>query len=228
MSESHKTPHSSKPVFNDRIRTNLFRKQEQNAILWFLKYMPSFISSNILTAIGFFGNMIVSAGFILAAYYSRLFLLIGLAGFFINWFGDSLDGRLAFYRNKPRKQYGFALDITVDWLSIILIGLGYIIYADGMWELLGYGFVVLYGWEIILALMRFKITGKYSIDSGIMGPTEVRIVLAAIIVAEVLLPGSIVYSAGLAIVILFIFNIIDTGKLLRVADEIDKKTLQEK
>lgn len=217
-----------KSVFSDRARTNLLRKQEQTAIAWLVQLIPPFITSNILTAIGFFGYIIVSGSFIMAAYFSRAYLFLGLVGFTLNWFGDSLDGRLAYYRNKPRKQYGFALDITIDWISIIVVGFGYIIYAEGIWELFGYGFVVLYGWEMILALLRFKITGKYSIDAGVMGPTEVRIILGSLMVAEVLLPGSMAYSAGFAVIALFFVNIIDTRKLLREADEIDKKEKQEK
>lgn len=215
-------------VFSDRARTNLLKKQEEIAISWLVKRIPLFITSNMLTGIGFFGNMIVSASFILASYFSIRFLLLGLVGFAISWFGDSLDGRLAYYRNKPRKKYGFTLDITIDWMSIILIGFGYIIYAEGPWKMLGYGFVVLYGWEIIIALIRLYITGKYSIDSGKMGPTEVRIIIGLIMIAEVLLPGSLNYSALVVVVALFFVNVIDTRYMLRVADDIDKKELKEK
>ncbi|MCU0458293.1 MAG: CDP-alcohol phosphatidyltransferase [Bacteroidales bacterium] len=214
-------------VFSDRARTNLLKKQEEMAISWLVQRIPGFITSNMLTGIGFFGNMIVSASFILASYFSRNFLLMGLAGFFISWFGDSLDGRLAYYRNKPRKKYGFTLDITIDWVSIILIGFGYTVYADGLWTLLGYGFVVMYGWEMIIALIRLNLTGKYSIDSGKLGPTEVRIIIGAIMIAEVVFPGSLNYSAALVVTALFVVNFIDTRKLLRVADEIDRKELNK-
>ncbi len=215
-------------VFGDRTRTNLLKKQEEMAISWLVQRIPSFITSNMLTGIGFFGNMIVCASFVLASFFSRSFLLLGLLGFAISWFGDSLDGRLAYFRNKPRRKYGFTLDITIDWLSIILIGLGYIIYAEGPWKMLGYGFVVLYGWEIIIALIRLYITGRYSIDSGKMGPTEVRIVIGLIMIAEVLLPGSLNYSAFVVVIALFSVNILDTRRLLRVADDIDKKEPKEK
>lgn len=215
-------------VFADRTRTNLLKKQEQQAISWLVQRIPQAVTSNMLTGIGFFGNLIVTASFILASYFSKNFLLLGLIGFFISWFGDSLDGRLAYYRNIPRKNYGFALDITIDWISIIFIGIGYTIYAPSAWELLGYGFVVMYGWEMIIALIRYKITGKYSIDAGIVGPTEVRIIIGLIMIAEVLLPGSLNYSAGFVVIVLFFINIFDTRRLLRVADEIDRKERREK
>jgi len=231
MIHTHRRSHSSiKPgevlqsIFHDRFRTNLLRKQEQKAISFLVQWIPSWLSSNMLTAIGLFGSMVVCASFILSAYFGRTLLLLGVPGFLISWFGDSLDGRVAYFRNKPRKLYGFTLDITIDWIGIILIGLGYIIYANGVWKMLGYGFVVMYGWEMIIALMRYKITGNYSIDSGIIGPTEVRIIISALMVAEVLLPDSIIFSAIAVCVLLFIFNIIDTRKLLKIAD---KKDLQQ-
>lgn len=215
-------------VFSDRIRTNLLKRQEEMAILWLVKRIPASITSNMLTGIGFFGNMIVCASFILASFFSRYFLLLGPLGFAVSWFGDSLDGRLAYYRKKPRRKYGFSLDITIDWLSIILIGFGYIVYAEGPWKMLGYGFVVLYGWEMIIALIKYKITGKYLIDSGKMGPTEVRIIIGLVMIAEALIPGSLIYSAIVVVIALFFVNVLDTRKLLRVADEIDKNEFIEK
>jgi phosphatidylglycerophosphate synthase len=215
-------------VFKDRARTNLLKKQEQIVITWLVQRMPDWLTSNMLTAIGFFGYIVVLGSFLLGTFVSRTYLLLGIIGFIINWFGDSLDGRLAYYRNKPRKQYGFALDITIDWLSIILIGMGYIIYVGGIWELFGYGFVVMYGWEIIVALIRYRLTGKYSIDAGKMSPTEVRIIVGAIMIGEVILPGSLVYTAGVLVVAIFIVNVMDTRRLLDIADEIDKKEQQDK
>jgi hypothetical protein len=44
-------------VFSDRTRTNLLKKQEEMAISWLVQRIPSFITSNMLTGIGFFGNM---------------------------------------------------------------------------------------------------------------------------------------------------------------------------
>jgi len=95
-----------KYIFSDRARTNLLRKQEQMAIAWLVKRIPSFVTSNMLTAIGFFGYVVVSGSFILADYFGRAYLLLGLLGFAINWFGDSLDGRLAIYRNRSIATVG--------------------------------------------------------------------------------------------------------------------------
>ena len=176
-----------------------------------------------MTAIGSVGNLMVTASFVMGAYLNRYWLLLSILGFFINWFGDSLDGRLAYYRNTPRKWYGFSLDVTVDWVGTILIGLGFTIYAPGMWKYAGFMFVVLYGWEMITAQLRYKIGGQYSIDSGIFGPTEVRLLLAAIITFEVFVPGTIQYLASAACLFILFSNFAETRKLLILADKRDKE-----
>lgn len=217
-------------ITGDRDRTNLLKTQEQNFIVFLLRHIPAWMSSDMLTAIGFAGSIVTALGFVLATYYSRLFLLFGILGFLINWFGDSLDGRLAYMRNKPRKWYGFSLDFTVDWLTNILIGYGYIVYVGGQWELLGFGFVVLYGWAMMTALLRYKITGKYTIDSGLLGPTEVRAIISLFLLIEIFVKGSILYSGALACVILLAVNLKDFVGLLKLADKCDKdeKAAKEK
>lgn len=227
-SPAPKTSKVLESIARDRARTNLLGKYEQRTIAFLVQRIPSWISSNMLTTIGFFGSFIVFLSFVLATYLQLNYLLLGVLGFAISWFGDSLDGRIAYYRNRPRKLYGFTLDITIDWIGIILIGAGYIIYSEGIWELLGYGFVVMYGWEMIIAMMRYKITGEYSIDSGILGPTEARILISAILVAEVIFQGSIKYSVTILAIILFFVNIADTRKLLRVANDMDVKEIKKK
>lgn len=218
---SHGNSETRKIISTDRERTNILRIPEQQAIAFLVENIPSWLTSNMLTTIGFLGSIITFAGFVLAAFLHVNFLLIGVLGYAISWFGDSLDGRVAYYRHKPRKWFGFALDITVDWLGIILMGAGFMIYVGGMWELIGLGFVVMYGWEMITTLLRYKITGNYSIDSGILGPTEVRIIISLILVLEVFVQGSILYFSAAATFILFVVNIVDMRKLLKLADALD-------
>jgi len=210
-------------ITKDRIRTNLLRKSEQKALTYLVRHIPSRINSDHLTFLGFLGSVIVLLSFILATYINRYYLLINILGFTLNWFGDSLDGRLAIYRNRSRKWYGFSLDLSVDWITTILIGLGFVIYTEGIGELLGYGFVVLYGWAIITTLLRYKITGEYTIDSGLLGPTEVRIIISAILLTEVFIKDSIVLVSALACLILLTVDILDLLKLLRIATEKDQQ-----
>lgn len=212
-----------KVIAEGRSRTNLFKKSEQKLIAYLVQRMPNWLSSDMLTGIGLLGSLMTFTSFLLAFYFHPTFLLLGVLGYLVCWFGDSLDGRIAYYRHIPRKWYGYSLDITVDWLGVILIGMGFVVYVDGLWEFVGFGFVVLYGWEMITTTVKYKITGKYTIDSGLFGPTEVRIVLSLILILEVLIHNSIQYISLVATVLLLVTNIIDTNKLLKIADEYDLK-----
>ena len=207
-----------KRIFKDRKRTNVLKSAEQATISYLVKIVPSFITSNMLTFIGTVGSVIVLIGFMLAAYVSKEYILLGILGLAINWLGDSLDGRIAYFRNIPRKWFGFSLDIIMDWISTVLIGLGYMVYARNQYELIAFVFVALYGWAMIISQLRYKITDIYSIDSGLVGPTEVRIILSLIFVMEASFGHLIEYFAGIMCIVLFIINIIDTRKLLKLGD----------
>lgn len=209
-------------TFSDRQRTNILKKAEQLTIVFLLPKVPKFITPNILTLLGTLGSGLVFLAFVLGAYVGNWYLLLGIIGLAINWLGDSLDGRLAYYRDIPRRWYGFTLDIIADWIGIVLIGFGYYIYAENGTQIVAFAFVALYGWSIIISQLRYKITNEYSIDSGFVGPTELRFIIAFILIAEVLFPGSITYLAGFITIILLIINVIDSLKLLRLGDLKDK------
>ena len=207
-----------KRIFQDRKRTNVLKAAEQATISYLVKVVPSFISSNTLTFIGTLGSVLVLISFILAAYIGKEYLLIAVLGLAINWLGDSLDGRIAYFRNIPRKWFGFSLDIIMDWVSTVLIGLGYMVYARNQYELIAFVFVALYGWAMIISQLRYKITDIYSIDSGLVGPTEVRVILSIIFILEASFGHLIEYFAGVMCIVLFIINIVDTRKLLKLGD----------
>jgi len=209
-------------TFSDRKRTNILKRAEQLTIVFLLPKVPKFISPNSLTLIGTLGSGLVFLAFVLGAYVANWYLLLGIIGLAINWLGDSLDGRLAYYRNIPRRWYGFALDIIADWIGIVLIGFGYYIYAANGTQIIAFVFVALYGWSIIISQLRYKITNEYSIDSGFVGPTELRFIIALILIVEVLFRDSITYLAGLITGILLVINIVDSVKLLKLGDLKDK------
>ncbi len=224
----NKNREALKKISKDRERTNLLKKWEQQLLAYLVQRIPSWVTSNMLTAIGFCGSIITFLSFILATYVNLNWLLLGVVGFFINWFGDSTDGRIAYYRGIPRKWYGFSLDIIVDWWTDILIGCGYIIYVGGIWKWAGFGFIVLYGWSIIMALLRYKITKEYVIDSGFMGPTEVRLLISLFLVIEVLHPGTLKYLGVLTCVVLLIVNLKEMRNLLYHGDERDARERKKK
>lgn len=209
-------------AFSDRKRTNILKKAEQSTIVFLLPKVPEFISPNILTLIGTLGSGLIFLAFVLGTYATDWYLLLAIIGLGVNWLGDSLDGRLAYYRNIPRRWYGFALDIIADWIGIVLVGFGYYIYAKNGTQIVAFAFVALYGWSIIISQLRYKITNEYSIDSGFVGPTELRFIIALILIIEILFHGSITYLAGLITIVLFVINTIDSVRLLKLGDLKDK------
>ena len=217
-----------KKLFTDRKRTNILGGIEQPTLRFLVALMPKFVTPNILTAFGSFGSILVFLGFILAKNFQSYYLLLCILGLIINWVGDSLDGRIAYYRNIPRKWYGFSLDIIMDWIGTIFIGLGYYFYAPEEYRIVGFLFVVLYGWAMIISQLRYKITGFYSIDAGLVGPTEIRVILSAIILAEFFFFNTLQYYAGGICVALLIIDIIDTRKLLNLGDIRDEEEKREK
>ncbi|GGH23412.1 CDP-alcohol phosphatidyltransferase [Sphingobacterium alkalisoli] len=218
----------NKKLFEDRKRTNILSNPEQKFISYLVPRIPNWLSSDGLTAIGFLGSLMILASFLLAENVHLNYLLLGIVGFFVQWFGDSLDGRIAFYRNKSRKWYGFALDIIMDWVSTVFIGLGYVFYAPGDFKYSGFALVALYGWAMIISQLRYKITDKYTIDAGLLGPTEIRVVISIVLLLEMIIPGSINYSVILICIALLFINFSDTKKLLDLGDIRDASEKQNK
>lgn len=219
---------TKKAISQDRKRTNILHNGELALIAYLVERIPRWVTSNMLTALGLMGNLSVAFVMLLAAWYhDSTWLLLTPVGFAINWFGDSLDGRLAYYRNRPRKWFGFCLDIVVDWIGIVAIGLGYYTYVHPDWKIIGFIFVVLYGAEMIISQLRYKVTDKYSIDSGLLGPTEVRIILASLFCLDYFVPGSIHWiGLGVSFVLLVAF-VSDFFKLLDSANDRDAALREE-
>jgi len=204
---------------NTRKRTNILRKYEASTISFLCSIMPSWITSDILTFIGFSGSIVIVAGLYLGNE-NKVWLLLSILGYAITWFGDSLDGRLAYYRNIPRKWYGWALDISVDWVSLGVMGVGYYMYFDD-YKILAFIFIFAYGGSMINSLLKYKITDQYSIDTFLMGPTEVRILICTFLFLEIFFGNSLVILATVGSIVLIGINTADLWQILKMGDTRD-------
>jgi len=209
-------------ISTDRKRTNLTRSIEQPVLAFLCRHMPSFVTPDMLTFTGFVASVIICFGFWLAKA-NPYYLSISIAGFALQWFGDSLDGRLAYYRNIPRKWYGFALDLCMDWVSTVLMGLGYYFFLDEQYKIIAFFFIAAYAWTMLLTLLKYKITDKYSIDSGLLGPTELRLGICAVLFVGMFYPGFLtVFAAGL-IGVIMIINLREFVNVLQLGDKRDRE-----
>ncbi len=207
------------PVFSDRERSNILKKWESQWILFLCQKMPPWMTPNRLTLIGVLGSGVVMLGLWLG-HLSRAFLLVSILGLAIQWFGDSLDGRLAYYRNIARKWYGFSLDILADWFSMFIITIGFYIYLPE-YKLVAFVYLLGYGALMLISLLRYKINDSYSIDAFQLGPTEMRIILAILLIIEMFRANTLLQIAVVGAFVLAILVLVALRNLLKLADERD-------
>lgn len=106
-----------------RIQTSILNAAEKKVLVWLAERQPRWMTSDILTGIGVAGALIVAAGYVLSNFNIN-WLWLSTFGFFVNWYGDSLDGTLARVRNTQRPIYGFYLDHTVDGMTMAVMCVG--------------------------------------------------------------------------------------------------------
>ena len=208
----------------DRSRTNILRGIEQPTILFLCRILPKFLTPDLLTIIGMLGTVLVFFGFWFAVnFHNKIYLFISIFGFAVNWFGDSLDGRIAYYRNIPRKWYGFTLDSIMDWISLFTMSAGYFIYVEPEYKILVFLFSSGYAWAMLMVHLRYKMTDVYTIDPGPLGPTETRIIICLVILSEIFFGGSIRLFSVFVTILIMTMNVFDTFKTIKIGDLKDKE-----
>jgi len=147
---------------------------ERPALSWLVARMPSWMTPDILTAVGLFGSVVIFLGYVLT-HIHRGFLWLASLGFVINWFGDSLDGTLARYRHIERPRFGFFVDHTLDAVSeyLIFIGLGISPYVKLEIACLA---LIAYLLLSVLSYVRTCVDGVFKISYTKIGPTEMRVI----------------------------------------------------
>lgn len=157
---------------HERVNDILLGPLERPALNWFASHLPEWVSPDVLTLIGIFGSVVILIGYALTEV-SAAFVWLASLGFFINWFGDSLDGTVARYRKIERPKYGFFVDHTVDAFSYLLVfgGLGLSIYVTFTVAILA---LVGYLMMSVLVYVDTFVTGRFKISYGRFGPTEIR------------------------------------------------------
>lgn len=160
-----------------RIQRSWLAANERVLLVAMAARLPSWIKPDHLTALGVFGALLCGVGYA-GSLISSYFLFAAVAGLFINWFGDSLDGSLARARGIERPQYGFFVDHSTDIISqaLIFLSLGispHMRFATACLLLLSYWIATLF------TLVRTIVTNVFQISYFGIGPTEIRIGLLA-------------------------------------------------
>ncbi len=194
-----------------RSSTGLVMRLERRTLIWLAERMPARINSDHLTALGLISMFLVGVCFAVSRD-----IPVALWGVVIflgtNWFGDSLDGTLARVRGHQRPRYGFYVDHILDTFGALFV-LGGLALSGYMTPLVAGAFLIAYYILSIEIYLATYCVGRFQMSFWGLGPTELRIALAAgalmltvkpvvtVLGADMLLfdVGGIVGAAGLLV-----------------------------
>ncbi|MCX7909372.1 MAG: CDP-alcohol phosphatidyltransferase family protein [Ignavibacteria bacterium] len=176
-----------------RETTSILSFIEKPLINWCVARLPKFVTPDFLTITGVVGAIITGLGYSLT-YFHKDYIWLATFGLFINWFGDSLDGSLARFRQIERPRYGFFIDHTLDSISMIIVGVGV---GLSPYARLDFVLLALVGYLLmsIFVYIKTMIIGIFSITYFGFGPTEARVFIA--------IGNTIVYFFGVGEIPLF-------------------------
>jgi archaetidylinositol phosphate synthase len=181
---------------------------ERKTLHWFAERMPSWINSDHLTLLGL-GSMLLAGVSYWMAQWNRFALILVVAALALNWFGDSLDGTLARFRNNQRPRYGYYVDHVIDLIGTTAL-LGGLALSGYMNSLIGIGLLAAFALVEAEVFLATHVHQVFRLSIFRMGPTELRIVLA--IGTLYLLYNPSVYIAGKGPFLLF-----DIGGIAAIA-----------
>lgn len=154
----------------------LLAAPEARALDALLPRLPGWVTPDMLSALGLGGAVLAALGFGMAGS-GPGWCLLAVAGIGINWFGDSLDGRLARHRGEARPRRGYILDNGIDMLGYLALAIGFA--ASGLlWPALPFIAVALHFMLVNLAAARLAVTNVLDLSAGPVGTTELRVIFA--------------------------------------------------
>lgn len=167
-----------------RIQTSFLNAAEKKVLVWLAERQPKWIDSDMMTFIGSIGALMIALGFVLSSYGVH-FLWLSVAGFVVNWYGDSLDGTIARVRKQQRPVYGFYLDHTMDAINETMMFLG-----AGLSPFMSFNLaciiLVVYLMLTLNVSINAHLRNQFRLTYAKLGPTEFRLIC---MVAIILLIG---------------------------------------
>lgn len=167
----------SSKVFQDATRqqTSILAPLERAALRGLASRMPAWVNSDHLSLLGLVA-MFLAGVFYAASGRNPLLLHAVNVCILLNWFGDSLDGTLARYRNCQRPRYGFYVDHIIDTFgtTFLVVGLAISGYIS---ERVATGALIVFLMLAINSYLAAYSLNIFKISHGKLGPTEIRLVL---------------------------------------------------
>ena len=157
-----------------REHNSVLAASEKRLLVRMAGALPAWINSDHLTFTGTAAMLGVGAAFWAGGW--ALLMVIPLLA--INWFGDSLDGTLARVRKQERPRYGYYVDHVLDAIGFAAL-FGGLMLGGHMTPLLGLAFLAAYYLLVAEISMATHARGRFTMAFMKVGPTELRILLAA-------------------------------------------------
>ena len=161
-----------------RIQENLLAKAERRLLNWLCARLPAWVKPDHLTSLGLVGALMILIGYVASGADIR-WLWLSIAGYCLHWFGDSLDGSLARFRQIERPRFGYFIDHSADGLANLMImgglGLSPFVRLDvALFALCGYLLMSIH------AFLSARVLGELKLSYIAFGPTELRLMLIAV------------------------------------------------
>ena len=163
--------------FNDarREQTSILAPLESAALRGLARRMPGFVNSDHLSLLGFVAMFLAGVCYAASRQNPLMLHLVNVC-IFLNWFGDSLDGTLARYRDRQRPRYGFYVDHIIDTFGTMFIIYGMAL-SGYMTERVAGALLIVFFMLAINSYLAAYALGVFKISHWKMGPTEMRLIL---------------------------------------------------
>jgi archaetidylinositol phosphate synthase len=183
-----------------RLHKSVLAASEKRLLIWIAERLPRWINSDHLSALGLASMAGAGLSFWLARTDPVAGACLVVLCLLLNWFGDSLDGTVARVRNQQRPRYGYYVDHVLDLAgtAFLFAGLAASGYMSSMIAALVVAAFFLVSAEAYLATHS---RGVFKMAFLGVGPTELRILLAAGALA--LIASPVITPMGMAEIRLF-------------------------
>src|SRR5258706_3444091 len=158
-----------------REQTSVLAPLERAALRGLARRMPGCVNSDHLSLLGLVAMFLAGVFYALSGRNPLLLHLVNVC-IFLNWFGDSLDGTLARYRDRQRPRYGFYVDHIIDTFGTMFLILGLAL-SGYISERVAAAMLVVFLMLAINSYLAAYSLGIFKISQWKMGPTEMRLIL---------------------------------------------------
>ena len=164
-------------TFNDaeREQNSVLAPLERVALRWLARHMPAWVNSDHLSFLGLVAMLLAGIFYALSKQNPLLLHAVNFC-IFLNWFGDSLDGTLARYRDRLRPRYGFYVDHIIDTFGALFLIFGLAL-SGYMSERVAAAVLIVFLMLAINSYLTAYALGVFKISQWKMGPTEMRLLL---------------------------------------------------